>query len=535
MISCTQTPPVSLALRPYQHLALDAIAAAELRGVRRQLLALPTGAGKTVIFASLIAQLQQRTLILVHRDELIRQTLDKLHMVQVAGSIGVVKAQADDHAGDVVVASIQTLARPQRLARVAPTFGLIVVDEAHHALPDNTYGQVLTALGAFREDGPLVCGFTATPFRPNNTPLMTTGQARGCFDEVVYTLPLPWMIEHGYLVPIVPHGIFVEGLDLDRIRTSHGDYSADALAEVMLTADTPAHLVRGYQELTPGRRALIFCPTVAMTYAVEHAMRQAGIAAASVIGSTPVEERQTIYTQVREGTVRALVNCMVLTEGFDEPSIDAIFMARPTKSKVLYTQCIGRGLRLWPGKDDCIIVDAVGATKRHDLLSVAALLGLLTPKTPGTVAEELEGQDGGDTEERETGYHAHQLNLLDRDPLHWVTTRKGYWVLSLAHQMLRIRNNGAGAYRLEAKAKGARTYTVIADHLTQEYCLGIAAHTAADARLEHLVRQGAGWRWRDRSPAQEAFARKLGITINAAWTAGDLSDAITALVGDWYD
>ena len=112
---------------------------------------------------------------------------------------------------------------------MAATFRLIIVDEAHHALPDNTYGQVLTALGAWQDSGPLVCGFTATPFRPNNTPLITTGQARGCFDEVVYTLPLPWMIEHGYLVPIVAHGIFVEGLDLDRIRTSHGDYSADAL------------------------------------------------------------------------------------------------------------------------------------------------------------------------------------------------------------------------------------------------------------------------------------------------------------------
>ena len=96
-------------MRPYQHQALDAIAAAELRGIRRQLLALPTGAGKTVIFAHLIAQAPQRTLILVHRDELIRQTLDKLTMVQVAGHIGIVKAQADDHAGDVVVASIQTL------------------------------------------------------------------------------------------------------------------------------------------------------------------------------------------------------------------------------------------------------------------------------------------------------------------------------------------------------------------------------------------------------------------------------------------
>ena len=109
----------------------------------------------------------------------------------------------------------------------------------------------------------------------------------------------------------------------------------------MLTADTPAHLVRGYQEITPGRRALIFCPTVAMTNAVEHAFARAGIRTASVIGSTPVEERQAIYHKVRDGTVRALVNCMVLTEGFDEPSIDAIYMARPTKVRCSTPNALG--------------------------------------------------------------------------------------------------------------------------------------------------------------------------------------------------
>jgi superfamily II DNA or RNA helicase len=533
----TLPPPASpapLVLRPYQHQALDAIQAATLRGVRRQVVALPTGAGKTVIFAHLIAQMQQRTLIIVHRDELIRQTLDKLQMVQVAGQIGVVKAQADAHNGDVVVASVQTLSRPQRLARVAPTFRLIIVDEAHHALCENTYGQVLERLGAWQPDGPLVVGFTATPFRPNNDPLITTDDVRGCFDEVVFALPLPWMIEHGYLAPLVPHGIFIEGLNLDKVRTRHGDYSAEDLSQALITADTPEHLVRGYREITPGRRALIFCPTVAMTYAVEHAFARAGIRAASVVGDTPVEERQAIYRQVREGAVRALCNCMVLTEGFDEPSIDAIFMARPTKSKVLYTQCIGRGLRLWPGKEDCIVVDAVGATKRHDLLSVAALLGLLKPKGPGHAEEPL-GQGVDEGEERQTGYHAHKLDLLDRDPLHWVVTPKGYWVVSMGPQMVRIRANGQGAYRLEARTREARAYTVIADHLTQEYCLGIAAHTAKDAHLEHLVRRGAGWRQKPRTAPQEALARKLGITIAEDWTAGELSDAITRITGEWYD
>jgi superfamily II DNA or RNA helicase len=341
-------PGISIELRPYQRDALTAVEAAALRGVRRQVVSLPTGAGKTVIFAHLLVERQTRTLILVHRDELIHQTLDKLAMVArgTALDIGVIKAERDEHAGDVVVASVQTLQREARLQRLAQTFGLIVVDECHHALPDNSYGRILAHVGANQHDGPLTVGYTATPFRPHNAPIITAGEQPGCFDEVVYTLPLMGLIAQGYLSPIVAKGIFLQGLNLDAVRTRHGDYVEHDLAEALMAADAPEHLVRGYGELAPERRALIFCPTVAMVDAVEHAFRRAGLAAASVVGDTPPEARQAIYRQVRAGSLQALVSCAVLTEGFDEPSIDCIMLARPTKSKVLLYQCIGRGLRL---------------------------------------------------------------------------------------------------------------------------------------------------------------------------------------------
>ena len=530
---------VSIALRSYQRDALTAIEAAALRGVRRQVVSLPTGSGKTVIFAHLLVERQTRTLILVHRDELIHQTLDKLAMVAqgTALDIGVVKAARDEHAGDVVVGSVQTLQREARLQRLAQTFGLVVVDECHHALPENSYGRILAHVGADQADGPLTVGYTATPFRPNNAPIITAAGTPGCFDEVVYTLPLMGLVAQGYLSPIVAKGIFLEGLDLDVVRTRHGDYVEHDLAAALMAADAPEHLVRGYQELAPGRRALLFCPTVEMTYTVEHAFRRAGLAAASVVGDTPTDERQAIYQQVRTGSLQALVSCAVLTEGFDEPSIDCVMLARPTKSKVLLYQCIGRGLRLWPTKENCLLIDATGATKRHGLLSMAAELGLLVPKTPQEAAVIEAGHEGEDTavEPKRTGYRAHDIDLAHRTRLHWVETPKGYWVVNLADRMLRVRPDEQGTYRLEVRKRDERSYTRLVDRLSQEFCFGIASDTARDAQILHMVQEGARWRQNAPSPKQESFARKLGVHIEPGWSSGEVSDAIVAVTGEWYD
>jgi ATP-dependent helicase IRC3 len=541
MLPLVDTPldEMTIELRPYQHDALTAIEAACLRGVRRQVVSLPTGSGKTVIFASLIVARQARTLILVHRDELIHQALHKLAMVAqgTALDIGVIKAERDEHAGDIVVASVQTLQREARLQRLAQTFGLVVVDECHHALVNNSYGTILIHVGAFQDDGPLTVGYTATPFRPNNDPITSTPEKPGCFDEVVYSLPLMGLIAQGYLSPIVAKGIFLEGLDLHNVRTSHGDYVEADLEKALMAADAPEHLVRGYRELAQDRRALIFCPTVAMAYAVEHAFRTAGLQAASVVGETPPGERQAIYQHVRAGRLHALVSCAVLTEGFDEPSIDCVMLARPTKSKVLFYQCIGRGLRLWPTKEDCLLIDATGATKRHGLLSIAAELGLLRPKLAPEETELAPEQAGEDGERgpKATSYHAHDIDLADRARLHWVETRKGYWVVELADRMLRVRSDGHGTYRLEVRKREEHAYTRLVDRLSQEFCFGIASDTARDAQILHMVQEGARWRQNPPSPKQAAYAQKLGVRIAPAWTRGQVSDAIVAKTGDWYD
>jgi superfamily II DNA or RNA helicase len=531
-----QRTPGTIALRPYQRAALTAIEAAWLRGVRRHVLALPTGTGKTVIFASLILGTPGRALVLVHRDELVTQTVEKLQMLAqgAALDLGIVKAERDAHTAAVVVASVQTLARERRLQRLATDWALVVVDECHHAVPDNSYGRILAYLRADAPDGPLVLGCTATPFRPNNDPILQTSEHPGCFEEIVYTAALPTMIAQGYLSPLVVKELILEGLDLQHVHTRHGDYVESELGEALIAANVQEHVVTSYQELALGRRAIVFCPTTGVVNAVTTRFRMAGLHAAAVVGETPLEERYAIYAGLRAGNYQAIVSCMVLTEGFDEPSVDCIILARPTKSKVLFLQALGRGLRLWPGKDDCLLIDAVQATRRHNALSLAAQLGLLAPTSPPE-GDVRPGRGKELADDLETDYYARDVDLTHRTPLHWVTTPKGYYVVSLKDQMLRVRHDSDTHYRLEVRQRDARRYTTLAANLSLEYCFGIASDTANDAQILHMVREGARWRHKARSPKQDALAQKLGVRIDPAWTSGQVSDAILRVTGEWYD
>src|SRR5438876_10804614 len=199
MVTATQPTSRSQALRltprPYQYEAVAALLAATARGVHRPLLVLPTGTGKTIIFALLVQRRGGRSLILAHRDELIQQAVDKLHLVDPTLPLGVVQAARDEHTAPTVVASVQTLSRRTRLTRLVPDFQTIVIDEAHHA-PAPTYRRILEYCRAWRSDGPLVVGVTATPERGDRQSL------RQAFDRIVYQKTLVEMLQAGYLVDL---------------------------------------------------------------------------------------------------------------------------------------------------------------------------------------------------------------------------------------------------------------------------------------------------------------------------------------------
>lgn len=347
-----------LALRPYQMQAHDAV----VRGFndyQKQLVVKPTGAGKTILFASLAKHYQpRRTLVLAHREELIQQAVDKIH--KATGLI------ADVEMGDyraslsapVVVASVQTLMREKRRARwQRDHFGLVVVDEAHYALADSYLGT----LRHFDEDAH-VLGVTATPDRGDKKNL---GRY---FQNIAYEITLLDLIKQNWLSPIRVKTVPLS-LDLRGVRTTAGDYNADDLGHAIEPyLGRIADVMMEHRH----RKTLVFLPLIALSKQFAAMCRERGIAAEHVDGES--SERATTLARFRQGETTLVSNAMLLTEGYDEPSIDCVVCLRPTKVRGLYSQIVGRGTRIHPGKDHLLLLDFLWLTEEHNLVKPANLI-----------------------------------------------------------------------------------------------------------------------------------------------------------------
>lgn len=356
----------TIALRPYQREAIDAVQAAWAEGMQRPAVVLPTGAGKTVVFSRMaaehVAAKGTRVVILVHRDELADQTLNKLKQTEPSLFTGKVKAQADNVAADVMVCSVQTLARETRFNRLVDSqktcgrIGLVIVDECHHAAAIS-YRNILAGLGCFTgmdgDDPAVAVGFTATLARGDGQGL------GGVWEDAVYTRSPLWMMSRGHLVDVKSKLIDVDTLHLGDVKKSRGDYTASSLGDAMMEAGGPQIIRKVLAEHAADRRSpMVFTPTVEVARATAEALGDA----AYVHGGTPREDRLNIYRQFRTGEIRTLINCMVLTEGADFPFADCAVIARPTKSEPLFIQMVGRVLRPSPAtcKDDALVLILAG-------------------------------------------------------------------------------------------------------------------------------------------------------------------------------
>lgn len=523
-------------LREYQKDAISELFRA-WPSMKRPAVVLPTGSGKTVIFSHLARDFHrwrtavdgsnlgnggERVLILVHRDELAEQAIRKLHDTAPDLEIGKIKAERNDLESVVTVASVQTLSRSSRLQQFQFSqepygdVGLIITDECHHAAAPS-YQKIYNGFDA------LHAGFTATMMRGDGVGLGST------WDDVIFSRSVLWMISRNYLVDVIPMAVTLNQLDLNKVKKSGGDFQAKALGSAMVDAGSPLAVAGALRKYAADRRSIVFCPDVFSAVATASAI---GVSAAVVHGKTSREDRQLIYKRFETGEICTIVNCMVLTEGFDAPWADCVVIARPTQSPVLFAQMAGRGLRPWPGKDNCLLLDVAGTGGR---------LSTLIDLAPGEVDTVRPGESLADAAiryetEQHTVYEADSIafalkhkdfDLFAGSSKAWLRTDGGVMFIPVGTGFVFLWADGRGGWDVgAAPAKGKWR------KLHSSLPLGTAtawAETEADDLAPAGVMSGnksSGWRKSSAMGPQIGRARRYGFMIPENPTKGEISDLI---------
>lgn len=377
-------------LRPYQREAVAA-SLSTLAEVRSALVVAATGTGKSLIGASIVAEVLGRTgkanaraLWIAHRGELLDQAVATFRRIGLTASVemGERKAAWFD---DVTCASVQTI-QGRRLESFNPqAFDVVVADECHHSV-SASWRKVLAHFGSAK-----LIGLTATPDRFDKKGL---GHV---FDRVAYRYDLPTAIREGYLAPIVTKSVEVEGLDFSAIKKSQGDLAVDELDAIMQEESHLHAVARPTVELAGDRPTIVFAVTVEHAHALAGVLcRYAGEGAARAVhGGMDQEQRRRLLDGFARGEFRYLVNVAILTEGVDIPSVACVAIARPTMSRGLFCQMVGRATRLAPGKSTALVIDFVGNAGRHSLASVADILAGDRPDPVKRRAEEIAAKGGG--------------------------------------------------------------------------------------------------------------------------------------------
>lgn len=538
-------------LRDYQTEALASVKDAYRRGKRRVLVSLPTGTGKTVVFAHFpgALKMKKRLLVLAHREELLLQAEEKFRSVDPELKMGIERAE-DRVASDaqVVIASVPTLAHSEgaRLSGFNPEdFSIIVVDEAHHAVAPS-YRRIFDHFGVFKpETARYLVGFTATPRRGDNQGLGDV------FQEVCFARDLRQMIGEGYLCQIRGWRMNTN-LSLDGVKVRHGDFVESQLARVVNTPSRNRLVTTSYMRLANHRRAIAFCVDVQHAKDLCEEFVQAGIRAAAVWGEMPREDRRKVLSQFSKGEIAVLTNCNLLTEGFDEPRINCILMARPTKSKLLYAQMVGRGTRLHPEKTDLMVVDVADNSRTHTLHGLYSLFNLpARMNLQGSRAMEVERDLERLNRERpwidtsrigtpeEIAFSAERIEFFNFDPPSelaaytsniWYAVAGGYRLNLPEGESLTIESNLLDTWDVRLVSMSKTRLLAQADSLSRAAAIADTFVSCERSDAVKFVARSASWRSELPTDKQKELLMRKGIPAPEGLTKGQASQMISQVL-----
>ena len=567
-------------LRDYQREAIEYLRKAWAAGFTRPPAVLATGLGKTEIFTdpSLLDPFLaagKRVLIIAHTDELIDQAAKKARRNNPGRTVGIVKAAQNQTYAQIIVSSRQTLGHPtggpRRLAALR-NVGLIVIDEAHHALRTNSYGKILEHFGCFANSelepsrvaaAPMVAGFTATLARGDKEKLSTVWQAPA---EGIFRRDILFGIRRGYLLDVVGKRIVVPDMDLSKVRQSGGDYRDGDLDEELERTFAPEVAAENYLKYAAGadgkmRKGIAFWPLVDTAEHGARAFNEAGIRSEVIHGQLDKPTRRAVLHRLHTGETRVVHGVGVLTEGFDEPTVDVVVIARPTRSAPLFQQMVGRVLRpdltLPPAeRGKALLLDVVGAGAAHDLRSLIDLsperplrrdpneeLSLAELDDMLLLGQETEGTGNAVVEFEEEVYRGETV-VKDFDPLGreklWAQTPGGTWFMSagsVAYVVLVPSVAGEPAHfdvvLMSKQQRGVKPWAKATEHvdMPMDMALGWAEDLAIEvggSGTKTLTSRKSAWRKEGPTAGQLRMAGALQIDPRGM-TKGELSERIDAV------
>lgn len=545
----------ALPMYPHQEQAVDALTYAE-----PELISFPTGGGKGIMIAHvalrwITAHPDDRVIVGVHTEELVQKLAQDIRDVAPHLNVGIVKAGQDDVDAQVIVFSVQTVRHEKRRRRIRKV-GLLIWDEAHHA----TAASYRTITEHFK--GAALVGFTATPERGDGTSLGSV------WKRVAASRDISWMVRHGWLIPPYGKAVEVPDLDLSSVKRSGGDYQDGALGDALADSLAPDLVAAAWLEHATGRKTVAFFPTVESCYVFAKAFERAGVDARVVHGALPPPERKALFDGHRSGQFPVLVNCMIATEGYDDPTIGCVLIGRPTRSRPLHMQIAGRGLRVdltrpYEGQD-CLLLYVVGNRPIPELRTMADLSDRpLTDPMSGRTLVDLEDEfDAGMGVAADAPvYYRGEVTVRDFDPLArksskvWIRTKggayfvpagkaayvficewpgPGLWSVAWCgvYGSTRMMPDGQGVPRVVSGAAGRSVGMTEHRGLPLDQAMVWAEDLAVDMGAETMVLANKRAPWRRGQPSEKtkALAATLGIDCTSK-RAGEVSDEIGIVLG----